>query len=40
MRKNYTSNVFAHPYEQLGYVNSNANGSVTEMGYDVEFAVC
>ena len=33
--ENYTSNVFAHPYEQLGYVNSNANGSVTEMGYDV-----
>lgn len=30
----YVSNVFAHPYEQLGYVNNNADGNVTEMGYD------
>ncbi|MBB6451974.1 hypothetical protein HNQ94_000395 [Salirhabdus euzebyi] len=30
----YTSNVFASPYEQVGYVNSNTNGYVSEMGYD------
>ena len=31
----YASNVFASPYEQLGYVNHNANGYVAEMGFDV-----
>lgn len=30
----YASNVFASPYEQLGYVNHNANGYVAEMGLD------
>lgn len=31
---NYVSNLFAAPYEQLGYVNANANGYPIEMGYD------
>ncbi len=31
---NYVSNLFASPYEQLGYVNANANGYPIEMGYD------
>lgn len=30
----YASNVFADPYEKLGYVNLNANSWVSEMGYD------
>ncbi len=30
----YASNVFAGPYEKLGYVNLNANSWVSEMGYD------
>lgn len=30
----YASNVFASPYEQLGYINANANGYPIEMGYD------
>jgi len=32
--EDYASNVFAFPYEQLGYVNSNANGYPKEMGFD------
>lgn len=31
---NFASNVFAAPYEQLSYVNHNANGYVTAMGWD------
>ena len=31
----YASNVFASPYEQLSYVNHNANGYVAEMGFDI-----
>lgn len=30
----YASNVFASPYEQLGYVDGNANGYAEAMGYD------
>lgn len=30
----YASNVFAAPYEQLGYANHDSNGYVTEMGFD------
>lgn len=30
----YASNLFAAPYEPLGYVNSDTNGYVTEMGWD------
>ena len=30
----YASNVFAAPYEQLGYVNHNANNYVQAMGWD------
>ena len=30
----YASNVFASPYEQLSYVNHDANGYPTEMGHD------
>lgn len=30
----YASNVFAKPYEKLGYVNHDANGYPREMGYD------
>jgi hypothetical protein len=33
----YASNVFASPYEQLGYVNSNANGYAVNTGYDKSF---
>lgn len=33
---NYASNVFANPYEQLGYVNHNANNYAQEMGYDAD----
>jgi len=31
---NYTSNVFASPYEQLGYVNANSDGYAKQMGFD------
>ncbi|MGI6352615.1 MAG: hypothetical protein ACOX6M_13100, partial [Armatimonadota bacterium] len=30
----YASNVFAHPYEQLSYINHDANGYPAEMGHD------
>jgi hypothetical protein len=30
----YASNVFASPYEQLGYANKNANGYSSSMGFD------
>lgn len=30
----YASNLFASPYEELGYVNHDANGYTTDMGYD------
>jgi len=30
----YASNVFASPYEQLDYVNANANGYPVKMGFD------
>lgn len=30
----YTSNVFAHPYEKLGYANLDENGYPSEMGFD------
>jgi len=30
----YTSNVFASPYEQVGYINANTNNYVRETGYD------
>ena len=32
--EDYASNVFADPYSELGYVNHNANGYPTTMGYD------
>ena len=32
----YASNVFAHPYEQLGYINHNANNYIQAMGWDAE----
>lgn len=32
--RQYASNVFASPYEKLGYVNATENMWVTEMGYD------
>ncbi len=35
--RQYTSNVFASPYERLGYVNHNANGYGQTMGYDVDY---
>lgn len=31
---NYASNVLAHPYEKLNYVNANPNGWVMQMGLD------
>lgn len=34
---NYASNVFASPYEQLAYINKNANGYVNEIGFDPDF---
>jgi hypothetical protein len=34
---NYASNVFANPYEQLGYMNASENGYVKEMGHDPDF---
>lgn len=30
----YASNVFANPYEQIGYANATSNGWVKDMGYD------
>ncbi len=33
----YASNVFANPYEQLGYVNGDTNGYATAMGFDPNF---
>jgi len=30
----YASNVFAHPYEQLAYVNANVDGYPVDMGFD------
>ncbi len=30
----YKSNTFAHPYEQLSYINHDVNGYPTAMGYD------
>jgi hypothetical protein len=33
----YASNVFASPYEKLGYVNANANDYPMEMGYDANY---
>jgi len=35
--EDYASNVFAAPYEQLGYVNANTDGYVIEMGFDPNF---
>lgn len=35
--RQYASNVFASPYEQLGYVNHNANGYAQTMGYDENY---
>lgn len=32
--QDYTSNVFASPYEKLGFINANANGYVKYMGFD------
>ena len=37
---NYASNVFAAPYEQLGYVNGNTDGCTTAMGYDANLPFC
>ena len=34
---NYASNVFANPYEPLGYVNADMGGYVREMGFDPGF---
>jgi len=34
---NYASNLFASPYEQLGYVNYNTNGYIQSMGFDSNF---
>lgn len=33
----YASNLFASPYEMLGYVNSDTNGYVMQMGFDPAF---
>ena len=33
---NYASNLFASPYEQLGYVNENTNGYAVDMGHDAD----
>jgi hypothetical protein len=32
--ENYASNVFASPYEQLSYLNANANGYAKALGHD------
>ena len=33
--EDYTSNLFASPYQQLSYINSNTNGFVKEKGFDI-----
>ena len=33
--EDYASNVFANPYKKLGYINHNASGYVSEMGFDI-----
>jgi hypothetical protein len=33
----YASNLFASPYEPLGYANHNANGYIKEMGFDPNY---
>lgn len=33
----YASNVFAHPYVKLGYANCDADGYVSEMGFDISY---
>ncbi len=33
----YASNLFASPYEKLGYINRDANGYVTQMGFDPNY---
>ena len=35
--EDYASNVFAAPYSEFGYVNHNANGYPTTMGYDSNY---
>lgn len=30
----YASNLFANPYEQLGYINSNSNNNLQQLGFD------
>jgi hypothetical protein len=35
--EDFASNVFAAPYEKLGYINANANGYPIEMGYDSNY---
>jgi hypothetical protein len=35
--RQYASNAFASPYEQLGYINHNANGYVQTMGWDATY---
>lgn len=35
--RNYASNLFASPYVQLGYINHNADGWVTGMGFDATY---
>lgn len=34
---NYASNLFASPYQQLGYVNGATEGYITTMGFDTNF---
>ena len=34
---NYVSNVFASPYEQIGYVNANTDNYVIKTGYDANY---
>ena len=36
----YASNLFASPYEQLSYINSNTNNYVKYMGYDPLLPFC
>ena len=35
--KSYASNVFTSPYEQLGYVNANADGYIKALGFDENY---
>lgn len=35
--RSYKSNLFANPYEQLGYINGSADGYIKEMGWDANF---